>query len=859
MARHTEYLDGGLNNAEDPAFLTTGQLSFLRNGIYLGGSRALQRAKGRVIFATATSSALDVVGLRDIQFDNGDQKLVALVSASLLTAAITGTTATGTFGSLATLVATASSLERVQYRNRYFLLNGVSVASTAASANSNVVAYLSATGAGTVASTRVHGLLPVLAAPHYTTAAGTFSQSVTGYYEYWTTEVAKFTQDGAELAVESAFESTNGVTTVFVSATGVVPTIQMPQTRNGSTTHWRVYRSPKKDKEGDKKFPSGFLVSTDLSTATASFPDTSTTASASSFPGSENASAFFFGFATASAMRLDDGNYASATTPAFIGAVQQLVYGFNLGGFSGSVRGIAVEVQGYVSSGAAPVPVEVTIGRRNSNTGGFQGSLVEVIQGTAKVASKSGNITSTNPAAPTTFTLGGATDRWFATDKVGFSDTDFGTDFAVRLSVSAPSRSVGFDYVKVYVYYAASIDSTVPYPSVVYTFGDISAQVSKNHPPPSANTGDLYEDTLVLNDVDNPALIRWSFPGEPEYFPPTYYLDFETNENDRVRLVKVVNTTLVVALDSSTWRINYLPSERDSSFDRGKAIQPISKTYGCVNPMCAATFSPDGGPELLAFVSDHGIHVTDGHSFDTLTDGIDWRTLVLTTDTASRAICLINDRELQELLFYYRTGTSGDEVYQCLHLSYAADHMVNGKPKISGPVVMTNYDSTGPTYASLESAWALQRSNGVTEVFLGYGTQVPASAGVAAGAGRVFRESGTTLPTPPNADTLRFSTRRMYLADLGNEWKVGDLYGYTGSYTGSPVVTYTAQNTKTNDDAAFTVLTKSITLGGQKLHKVSPQATVEGLQITATAVASSYAQTCLVIDGEDFGEEDAGT
>ena len=40
--------------------------------------------------------------------------------------------------------------------------------------------------------------------------------------------------------------------------------------------------------------------------------------------------------------------------------------------------------------------------------------------------------------------------------------------------------------------------------------------------------------------------------------------------------------------------MNYLPSERDASFDRGKATEMISRSYGILGPMLATTFTIDG-------------------------------------------------------------------------------------------------------------------------------------------------------------------------------------------------------------------------------------------------------------------------
>lgn len=850
MARIEESLDGGLWTSPDPAMLDKGQLSGVQNGVYLPGKGALQRARGRSVFGTASAEGVDVVGLRDMEFDNGDHYLVAIASTTALTAVVADT---NNFISATAFDSSPSQLEVAHYRNRFYLLPGTSA--DASAIGTNKVAYLSATAAANPIQFRQHGMLPVIAAPSASASAGTFSQTVTGYYEYWTTEVAKVVQDGSPILLESAFAADTNPTTVFVSSTGMAPVISMPAIRNsGFTTHWRVYRSTKKDKESDRRFPTGFMIG-EASTATANQTDTSTVASAAAFPASFNSSAPFASFASASSMASDNTAYASATVGGLGFEISQGCYGFNFGGFSGSVKGIKVEVEAYATAaGMLPVPVTVKIGNRRTD-GSFG---LYSISPQPRFAAKSGLITSSSSASPTLITLGGEADRWFASNNPEpMKDIDFGSDFMAVVSLSKPGAVVGVDFVRTTVYYSGSVDSTVVFPTVVYTFGDIVSQVAKNHPPSSASTGDLFEDSLVINDVDNPALIRWSFPGEPEYFPPTYFLDFETRENDRVRLIRVVNSQLVVMLDSSAWRVNYLPSERDSSFDRGKAVAPISRTYGCVNPMCACTFSMDGSTELLAFVSNNGIHVTEGYSFDTQTDGLDWRGVISSSST-STPICLINDRERQELVFYFQNDSFTNETYKALHLSYAPEHLTLGpdrrpKLKISGLVNLRNFDSGTSGRANLKSAWPVQRSNGVTDIYLGYGG---ASTATAAGAGKVYRETGSTIPAQD--DRLAYVTRRMYEAGLSNEWRFDDLFGYCGSYDGAPTISYTLLGCKTDDTGETTGPSKSKTLAGQKLHHVNFAFGSEGIRVSAVVTASAFAQEKLVIDGEGFGLQDSG-
>jgi hypothetical protein len=855
----------------DPAFLVPGQLVSAQNATYYPGSPAITRAAGRVAFGTVSATAQDVVGLRNIHYDNDAHILIAHASASYLTATVGDT---GTFGVAVTGVGVGTQLESAHYRNRFFLMNGTAPVDPSA-IGSNRVAYLTATGAANVPFFRQHGMLPVRADIHgpsvgATSIATAFSQSVTGYYEYWTTEVAKLTADGVEFAMESTFAGTPW--TVFVSSTGMAPIIEMPALRNGIATHWRIYRSPKKDAAKDKKFPTGFMISEmGISTATGNTQIDGATTSTTSpqLPTSVNtATTFNADFANASALLVDDTTYSTIafanTLDAFLSSKSQGVYGFNFGGFRGPIKGIEVVVEAFVSAGSAPATFWVRIGKNRLSNGDFvdvsnlPGGAGGGIGGLARqlflennTAIKSAVVTAT--VAGGAITLGSSTDRWFPADKLGLNDADFGPSFMVVLGAGPgnQNKTLSFDYVKVNVYYGATVDSVIQFPTVVYTFGDISAQVGKNGTPPSASTGDIYEDSLVTNDVGNRSAIKWSAPGDPEAFPDTYYIDFETPQNDVITLVKVVNDRLVVGLSTSIWRVNYLPSERDASFDRGKAKQVISSKFGVVNPMCACIFTPGGGSEQLAFISQKGLHTTDAFSFETRSSQLEWRNIQPLSGTVV-PIALIDDPENLRLRFICQNSNNANETYLEWHFSYdRGDIDSDGNFKAIGPTHLRNFDVGSSGRADPKSAWSVPRTNGNTSIYYGYG-----GSSIAAGAGKVYIESGTTIPAEDTS--MRWTTRRMYLAGMGQEWKLTEMYGYCGSYSGAPTASYTLTTTKTNDTGPATKGTKTLTLGGSKLHKVVFNQMQEGLTIGAIVTASAYAQERFILDGEDWGDDDSG-
>lgn len=845
MARKAEPLNGGLVTSRDPAVLEEGELSAIQNAEYRPGSQALQRVKGRALFATASTTA--VVGLRDVKFDNGDHYLIAHASNLYFKSAVGDT---GTFASFDTVTA-GTKLERIHFANRFYLLNG---------ANDNRVFYLSATATGTTPSVRRMGLLAVDDTPTTTLVASTFSQDVTGYYEYWTTEVMKTTADGKNLLIESTFSGDPA--TIFVNSTASAAKVEMPSTINPEATHWRVYRSAKKDHEKDKLFPFGLLVGDQaISTANNIFTDTSVVASASALPTLVNTSGFNSGWATATGLTADDGTAARGTFTAL--GQRQGAYGFNHGGFVGSVRGITVELEAKAS--VANTPLSVQIGAPRLADGSYSGvqqqyiqhTLIEKFSTSAKVASKSFHVSST---AFGVYTLGGSADTWLRPDRVPWSDSDFsGNNFMVVLRTNGLSiidtRTIDVDYVKVTVHYAAGLDTIVPFPSVVINDEEATGGVGRNGPPPKASTGDVFEDHVVLNDVDAPSTIRWSTPGDPESFPVPYSMDFETPDNAAVTLIRTLNNRVIVGMTNWLWRVNYLPEETDANFSRGRAREVLSSQLGVVNEMCGCVYTEPNGQQKLAGVHDSGIFSTDGFNIEDLTEDLKWSTIIATAN--SQAIALINDPENSKLLFYFRNDSLGTESYRRLGICYGKDHRkANGKVKIDGPTFVRN--KSGANFASLESAWSLRRSTGRTGIYQGYGSAT------AAGGGSVYFDTSTAIPA--NDPAFGFTTRRMYLAGMSNEWRANEIHYYLSNQSGTQTLSVSALTTKTMDTAGeVSAGAKTSTIGGQLMGRVSMTQGGFGIggegirfQFAITTGHDDLAMETLIVDGEDFDSEESG-
>lgn len=247
------------------------------------------------------------------------------------------------------------------------------------------------------------------------------------------------------------------------------------------------------------------------------------------------------------------------------------------------------------------------------------------------------------------------------------------------------------------------IVSSIPYGSLTISVAGAGAvSISRDSVPPTWSTGDVFEDSLVVNDISDKSIIRYSFPGLPHSFPSLYFMGFETKQADEVKCIRAVNDVLIVGLVGQVWRVNYLPNETDSEFSRGRCKELISANHGIMGPDAACLFTPVEGTSWLAYVSHDGLYATDGLSTRLLTMDIDWENLVERSLLGSAI--LVNVPHLWSLFFYFvATGGSAPN-NRMLSLSYHPQHLKeNSFLKVAGPSTLTTRaaDYLGPQFKAL--------------------------------------------------------------------------------------------------------------------------------------------------------------
>jgi len=204
---------------------------------------------------------------------------------------------------------------------------------------------------------------------------------------------------------------------------------------------------------------------------------------------------------------------------------------------------------------------------------------------------------------------------------------------------------------------------------------------------PIATTIDVFQDSLIMNDIADKQVVIFSFFNEPHAFPALNVFRFNTKERDEVVAVRSMDNFFMVMLRDALWKVISLPRPEDSAFTPERFKVQIDGAFGAVNSKANALFSFGVGLRL-AYVSPVGIVVTDGTGWDILTDDLDWEN---TVEVSLLSKCrLINNRAKYRLEFTYvpKGGTRATETaFLNYHPSHAKLSLAGGlKSKINWPI-----------------------------------------------------------------------------------------------------------------------------------------------------------------------------
>lgn len=847
-----EPFDKGLVTAKDPAALAPGELTQADNAVYRPNDLSIYKVRGRTKFDSTTIGAA-VKGLRLLEYDDSSNQLLAysgsmyykvpmtnsessganhfaaalsnvVVAGCSLDAGvdafvITTTTANGfanvlpTWGvsggggnipantkiikvvnsttiqvdtacttfsaqsvTVAPTVGSGLTLESIQYNNNHYLLNGVQ----------NYVMT-------TDGAFRPHGLLPVTEPPTVTNVSGHWNTALgIGYWFFFTVEV---------LNAGSAFEleSTNivvpnrmpyfQITAANIASTSIQ--ITRPPQVNANATQWRVYGAVNVDSPEPPPL-SDFVVMAqqgmenttalagDVTVFGAKNPATAAVAAGSWNQASKATGAsdnkFAYTNVSGSALTLTNCSFG-AYTNAFSGIEVVARLYFPMAVFGGQAADVRMDVNLQYGAG----PTTTVVRHVDIACRGIQ-----------------------------TITVGSNTDGWGRTAAAWLTTDISNANFGATLTfnkIGSDMATVYLDSIEIRLYTQAT-SSIIPilgkaFPVTVLSIGGVTSVIGSHGPPPVATTGDIFDDQMCVNDVTDKSIIRFSIPGEVEYYPFLYFVPFETKHTDEVTNIARVGNVNLVGLKNNIYRVNYLPRDTDSEFDRGRCYEPLAEGQGIVGTQAAANLTLPGGEVVRAFASYSGINVTNGFKIETWSDDIDWSALVSTPENASGTDylqnCILVDYPVVYQLWFFYTPVSGTTNTKALVFHYHPIHIKeNGKPKITGPIT------------SIAGAATIGKVSNMPVLLTGGDTG--AASGFVFVQDRGYVDNETT--GAPNMSGFAARTRELYLAGFGHSYTVNTSYVRHRADTTSTVTVTPRTRVLNNAQAAQTAKTFTTTNGG---------------------------------------------
>lgn len=380
-------------------------------------------------------------------------------------------------------------------------------------------------------------------------------------------------------------------------------------------------------------------------------------------------------------------------------------------------------------------------------------------------------------------------------------------EIEVGITNRGQKDELDLDSVAIKVYYtSANVDFNGPAYRVVTYRDQIGLTVSDPARllPPTATTGDFFQGCMVLNNKAQENQIRYSLPGDPEAWPKPYELTFNTRKRDKVTFVRSMNGILIVGMENSLKRVNYLPRETDTDMNSGLAHEDIATDHGVPGPFCAVKFDMPGKGIMLAYASTVGMFVSNGIWTLPLNLDLDWSNTVKVS-VLGTAVLRVYPKEKWLALYYCPAGATHNKNTRVLYFCYQAD-------KIKGSFGLP---AVGPCVVSGRSV-AEVYLNGTPYLFTGHesdGTIYVEDSGVSVPVGyraRLADDSangdGKSTASVDVKIIPLVRTRKFYPVTLDRDGygeKVYLLFSSFGSNSVTAASTLTAGNTTITSSAAF--------------------------------------------------------
>lgn len=240
--------------------------------------------------------------------------------------------------------------------------------------------------------------------------------------------------------------------------------------------------------------------------------------------------------------------------------------------------------------------------------------------------------------------------------------------------------SAGYRY---YTYVFDESTSTVAGDGHVFDYvtasvdGRSAGDAKNGELPRRVTCGDVYQDCLMINDLDNPRMVRYSYPGQYQSFPNSlFFLTMNSTDADAVTAIKNLGQVAIVLTSTTCWRVSSLPTSSDFDFSHGEVQTILAESTGTSRSQAVTkAHLPQPYGTVCCWVSGRGIFATNGFDVIELTSHIDWKKINVKLDKCN----LVDDPMEHRLVFH--DGNSN-----LYYLHYHPAHVTDGVLAITGPI-----------------------------------------------------------------------------------------------------------------------------------------------------------------------------
>lgn len=239
------------------------------------------------------------------------------------------------------------------------------------------------------------------------------------------------------------------------------------------------------------------------------------------------------------------------------------------------------------------------------------------------------------------------------------------------------------------------IPAGVAYQILEVSIAGVVQRTSRNGPPPIATTGDVFEESIMLNDALNPRRVWFSFYRDVHSFPGNFisenignFFDFDSKEHDEVVVVRTVGELSIILMRNSAHRVLTLPRPEDAAFTPERYKKQIDGAFGTTGPKANAIFTA-AGVIHLAYVSPYALILTNGRVWEVGSRGLDWEGAF---DASLLSTARLQNNPGRFRIEMYATDNDGNRVAYYFH--YHPSHLKpGGILKITGPIHRPSDDS----------------------------------------------------------------------------------------------------------------------------------------------------------------------